>query len=144
MDRVPTYDDLRNMKYRMSFTLPPFYLRLIHLTTYKLVRSVLYETLRLFPPVPVNVRASSVSAPVLIPNPIVRPMYIPPDKEIIYNVFIIHRRKDHWGSDADVFDPMRWIDERRHRMTQNPLMFVPFNAGPRIVRHSSTAYFREN
>lgn len=48
----------------------------------------------------------------------------------------IHLQRDetYWGPDAHVFDPDRWLDSRLQLYTSNPFIFVPFNAGPRIVR----------
>jgi len=43
--------------------------------------------------------------------------------------------QDLWGDDAEEFNPDRWIDpERIAQQNKNPFMFLPFNAGPRIVR----------
>lgn len=69
------------------------------------------------------------------------PLYIPPDTSISIIPLLIHKCKDTWGEDADIFDPDRWLDERMNRVLKNPMMFVPFNAGPRIVSppsHSPT------
>ncbi|KAI6039223.1 cytochrome P450 [Pisolithus marmoratus] len=60
------------------------------------------------------------------------PIYIPPNTRIPYTVFLMHRRKDLWGPDAEMFDPDRFLDERSKYLTSNPFIFLPFNAGPRI------------
>ena len=41
-------------------------------------------------------------------------------------VFVMHRRKDLWGEDADVFRPERW-ESRKPGWD-----YLPFNGGPRI------------
>ncbi len=52
---------------------------------------------------------------------------------IVYSVFLMHRREDLWGPDAQSFDPDRFLDDRVQRyQTGNPFIFLPFNAGPRI------------
>jgi cytochrome P450 len=104
------------------------------------VRAVLNETLRLFAPVPANVRSSKDAVAIPVKpygkSTDTRPIYIAAEKTVVFFPFLIHRRKDLWGPDADEFDPNRWLDDgtgRLERMIRNPLMFVPFNAGPRIV-----------
>lgn len=97
------------------------------------VRACLNETLRLFPPVPGNSRAS-VRATVLPSPPGSKPIYMPgPDVVINYSDMLMHRRKDLWGPDAEEFVPERWTDpERLKSLTRDPFKFLPFNAGPRI------------
>ncbi|KAJ7574261.1 cytochrome P450 [Mycena floridula] len=59
--------------------------------------------------------------------------YIPPDSQVVYNILLIQRRKELWGDDADEFKPSRWLDtESLKRITNNPSLFIPFHAGPRI------------
>jgi hypothetical protein len=119
------------------------------------VRAVINETFRVFPPVHTMIRASGPRACAIplppsgirgraAPSPsdqdsgvsppqAEKPLYMPPHTSISLVPILIHRRKDFWGPDADEFDPDRWIDARSERFLKNPLMFVPFNAGPRIV-----------
>ncbi|KAI6168973.1 cytochrome P450 [Pisolithus thermaeus] len=108
--RGPTYDDVREMKY---------------------MRAVINETLRLYAPVPLNVRTSTEAVvwPGVNGGP---PIYIPPNTQVPFSVILMHRRKDLWGPDADIFDPDRFVDERLKYLTSNPFIFLPFNAGPRI------------
>ncbi|KAI6119964.1 cytochrome P450 [Pisolithus croceorrhizus] len=116
--RGPTYDDVREMKY---------------------MRAVINETLRLYAPVPFNVRTSTegVVWPGVNMSP---PIYIPPNTLVPFSVFLMHRRKDLWGPDADIFDPDRFVDERLKYLTSNPYIFLPFNAGPRICLGQEFAY----
>ncbi|KAF8893049.1 cytochrome P450 monooxygenase pc-3 [Infundibulicybe gibba] len=116
----PTYDDIREMKY---------------------LRAFINETLRLYPPVPVNGRSSKESIVLPPAAPGQRPLYIPAHTEVLYSVMSMHRRKDLWGPDALTFDPDRFIDSRLGKyLTPNPFIFLPFNAGPRICLGQQFAY----
>ncbi|KAI6168966.1 cytochrome P450 [Pisolithus thermaeus] len=116
--RGPTYDDVREMKY---------------------MRAVINETLRLYNPVPFNGRTSTEAVvwPGVNGGP---PIYIPRNTRTPFSIFLMHRRKDLWGPDADIFDPDRFIDERSKYLTSNPFIFLPFNAGPRICLGQQFAY----
>ena len=98
------------------------------------VRACLNETLRLFPSVPTNQRASMKATTLPRASPSETPFYMPgPYTPISYFPILMHRRKDLWGEDADDFKPERWLDEKRvMELTKDPFRFLPFNAGPRI------------
>lgn len=105
------------------------------------MRAVINETLRLFPPVPLNVRESRAEACAL-PHPDVtypegedgRTLYMPGSTTIIFLPLLFQRNKALWGPDADEFDPERWLDPARvAKFVANPSIFAPFSAGPRIV-----------
>ncbi|KAJ7056207.1 cytochrome P450 [Mycena amicta] len=118
--RAPTHEDIREMKY---------------------MRAVLNETLRLYPPVPLNMRCTS--APVVLPpvKPGAKPFYIPANTKVPYATIVMHRRPDLWGPDVLQWDPERFIDERLHKyLTPNPFIFLPFSAGPRICLGQQFAY----
>ncbi|KAJ3994481.1 cytochrome P450 [Lentinula boryana] len=119
-NRQPTYDDFRDMKY---------------------LRAILNETLRLYPPVPFNMRQSNKHTTLPPIKPGDKPIFIPAWTRCIYSVFVMHRRTDLWGPDALTFDPDRFLDERVHKyLTPNPFIFLPFNAGPRICLGQQFAY----
>lgn len=116
--------------------------------TFPLVRAVINETLRLFPPVPLNVRECR-STPCVFPqsdrtypNTSNQSLYMPPSATIVYFPLLTQRNPALWGDDADNFDPERWIDPKRVlKYVGNPTMFTPFSAGPRIVSIYFYFYF---
>ncbi|CAE6436778.1 unnamed protein product [Rhizoctonia solani] len=115
-DGAPTYDQIKGMKY---------------------LRAILNETLRLFPSVPINERATLTDCS--IPTASGR-LYIPGGTQTIYSALLMQRRKDLWGPDAWEFDPERWLDARNESFVKDPMRFVPFNAGPRICLGQQFAY----
>ncbi|KAJ7095943.1 cytochrome P450 [Mycena belliarum] len=115
-----TYDDIRDMKY---------------------LRAVINEAMRLFPSVPFNIRQSVNATTWPSPTPGEKPIYIPANTQLLYSVFMMHRRKELWGPDAEEFDPDRWLDERlKSTLLNDAFMFLPFNAGPRICLGQQFAY----
>ncbi|KAF8481444.1 CYP63 cytochrome P450 monooxygenase-like protein [Gautieria morchelliformis] len=115
--RAPSYDQLRSMKY---------------------LRAVLNETLRLFPPVPFNMRETINETTWCDDSG--RKIYVPPNTRLVYSVLNVHRSETYWGPDAYIYDPDRWLDSRVQRYTSNPFTFIPFNAGPRICLGQQFAY----
>ncbi|KAJ1300310.1 hypothetical protein OPQ81_005132 [Rhizoctonia solani] len=115
---APNYDQIKGMKY---------------------LRAVLNETLRLFPSVPINERATLVPCAIPISSPSER-LYIPSGIQVLYSPLLMQRRQDLWGSDAWEFDPERWLDNRNEAFIKDPMRFVPFNAGPRICLGQQFAY----
>ncbi|KAG6853804.1 hypothetical protein C0991_001254 [Blastosporella zonata] len=126
-ENPPTYDQIRGLKY---------------------MRAVLNETLRLFPPVPLNVRECRAEACTL-PRPDAtyssgeedKEYYMPARTTIIFLPLLFQRNKALWGEDADEFDPERWLDPKRlARFIKNPSIYGPFSAGPRICVGQNYAY----
>lgn len=86
------------------------------------------EILRLYPVVPVNGRwcYKDTTLPTGGGPDGKSPVFVPKGSMVDYSVYIMHRRKDLWGDDADKFVPERW----EHRKAG--WEYLPFNGGPRI------------
>ncbi|KAI0318188.1 cytochrome P450 [Amylostereum chailletii] len=116
----PTYEGIKEMKF---------------------LRAFINETLRLYPPVPFDIRMANKETLLPPSTPGGSPYYVPKNAQCVYSTFVMQRRTDLWGPDAILFDPDRFLDERVHKyLTPNPFIFTPFNAGPRICLGQQFAY----
>ncbi|KAI3320559.1 cytochrome P450 [Xylariaceae sp. AK1471] len=99
-----------------------------HLRNMKYLNWVLKEALRLNPPVASNQR-EAVRDTVLPrgggPDGM-SPVFVAAGTNVRYQPWVMHRRKDIYGKDAEEFRPERWEELR---VTYE---YLPFNAGPRI------------
>jgi cytochrome P450 len=58
---------------------------------------------------------------------------------ILLNIYSLHRRKDIWGDDANLYRPDRFTKENSEK--RHPFCYLPFSAGPRNCigyRYAST------
>jgi cytochrome P450 len=83
--------------------------------------AVIMETLRLHSPVPDNFRFAVKDD--TLPDGTV----IPAGSLVMYSPYTINHSDKVWGTDADQFDPTRWLD----RGESSPSKFPTFNLGPR-------------
>lgn len=115
VDEFGTYDQPRNITFAA-------------LKSCQYLQYCLNETLRLFPVVPGNRRSATrdTTLPRGGGSDGTQPIYIRKGQTVVYNVHILHRRKDIWGPDAEEFKPSRWVDRKVG------WDYVPFNGGPRI------------
>jgi len=106
-DKEPSFEQIKEMKY---------------------LQYCLNEALRIHPIVPMNSRAAlkDTSLPLGGGPDGKSPIFVPKGTQINYQVWVMHRRKDLYGEDADEFKPERWETLRPS------WQFLPFNGGPRI------------
>lgn len=92
------------------------------------LQHVMAETLRLQPSVPTNGRTATRDT--TLPRgggaDGESPVYVRKGQEIGYHVYVLHRRKELWGEDADEFRPERWAGRKPG------WEYLPFNGGPRV------------
>jgi cytochrome P450 len=64
-------------------------------------------------------------------------VFVKKNQIIVYSVWVMHRRKDLYGEDAEEFRPERWETLRPG------WEYLPFNGGPRIClgRKPSPSHF---
>lgn len=107
-DEMPTWEQLKNMKY---------------------LNMVIKEGLRLFPPASTNSRAPVKDT--VLPRgggpDGKQPILVPKDQVVRWSLYSLHRRKDIFGEDADEFRPERWDENLRVGWE-----YIPFSGGPRI------------
>ncbi|XP_022774378.1 alkane hydroxylase MAH1-like [Durio zibethinus] len=90
------------------------------------LHATLCETLRLYPPVPVN-NKSSIESDVLPSGD-----RVGRNTRILLSVYSMGRSEEIWGEDYLEFKPERWISELGNIVQKPSYVFVPFGAGPRV------------
>lgn len=88
------------------------------------VTAVFYETLRLYPPVPFELKQCEKST--TLPDG----TYLPKNSILVWCTWAINRSKLIWGQNADHFIPERWLTDGT--LISRPASEYPvFNGGPR-------------
>jgi cytochrome P450 len=101
--------------------------------------------LRLYPSVPVNSRAAveRTTLPTGGGPDGTAPVMVRKGESVAYSVYVMHRRKDLYGSDADLFRPERWDPNEENEVSLKNVGwgYLPFNGGPRVClgRKSSSS-----
>lgn len=83
------------------------------------------ESLRLFPSVPLNLKA--VLKPDLLPSG----FRVTPDMKILVSIYAMGRMQKIWGEDCMEYKPERWISEKGTLRYVPSYKFMAFNTGPR-------------
>ena len=85
-------------------------------------RSVIRETLRLYPPVPMFVREAKRPETF-------RKRAVPAKSQIVISPWHLHRNDRYWR-DPDVFDPSRWNTDAGRQASR--AAYLPFSSGARV------------
>ncbi|KAF7187754.1 Cytochrome P450 [Pseudocercospora fuligena] len=91
------------------------------------------ETLRLFPPVPLNGRfcIEDTSLPTGGGENGDAPILIPRGTLLAFSTFAVQHNKDLYGQDASKFRPARWEDRSTKKRRTDDWSYHPFLGGPR-------------
>lgn len=87
--------------------------------------AVFYETLRLYPPVPFELKQCEQST--TLPDG----TYLPKFAVLLWCTWAMNRSKLTWGEDADEFRPGRWIEDG-NLISKSSSEYPVFNGGPRL------------
>ncbi|KAK4038486.1 cytochrome P450 [Parachaetomium inaequale] len=93
------------------------------------LNGIMYETLRLYPTVPVTFREA-------LRDTRIGEQFIPQGTEMVVSIWQINRSPNIWGADAGEFRPERWINAddgkpNRHGGAKSNYDFLTFLQGPR-------------
>lgn len=87
--------------------------------------AVFYESLRLWPPVPFELRQC------LVPITLLDGTFLPANSIIVWCLWAMNRSAEIWGPDAHLFRPERWLDGAGKLISKTASEFPVFNGGPR-------------
>ncbi|KAJ0478360.1 putative cytochrome P450 [Helianthus annuus] len=111
-----TFDDLKSLNY---------------------LHAALSESMRLFPPVPINSR-STVDDDILPDGTYVRKGWF-----VDYSVYAMGRMESLWGCDCREFKPERWLNDNGvYQQAYDPFGYPVFNGGLRLCMGKDLAYFQ--
>ncbi|KAI0102277.1 cytochrome P450 [Nemania sp. FL0031] len=88
--------------------------------------AVFYETLRLYPPIPFEIRECEQAT--TLPDG----TFLPKKAVVVWSLWAMNRSRITWGEDADIFKPERWLTENGKLITKSSSEFPVFYGGQRI------------
>lgn len=87
--------------------------------------AVFYEVLRLYPPIPFEIRQCNED--VTLPDG----TFLPKSSILVWCLWAMQRSKLTWGEDADEFKPERFLEAGNKLITRSPSEYPVFYGGPR-------------
>lgn len=100
------------------------------------LQAAISETMRLYPPVPVDTK-TCLSDDVLADGTVIKK-----DWFVSYHTYAMGRMEGVWGKDCCEFKPERWIESNGMYRGENPFRFPAFHAGPRMCLGKDLAYIQ--
>lgn len=111
--KVFNYDELKNLHY---------------------LHAAISESLRLFPPVPMNSRLT------IADDHLPDGTFVAKGWFADYSAYAMGRMERVWGPDCREFKPERWLDEESHFQPSDQFKFPVFHCGPRLCLGKEMAY----
>ncbi|OIW09470.1 hypothetical protein TanjilG_06342 [Lupinus angustifolius] len=99
------------------------------------LHAAISESMRLYPPVPVDTKAC-LNDDVLPDGTVIKKNWF-----ITYHTYAMGRTESLWGKDCNEFKPERWLENGVYRK-ENPFRFPVFHAGPRMCLGKDMAYIQ--
>lgn len=100
------------------------------------LHGALCESLRLFPPVPLQIRTP------LQPDILPSGHRVDPSTKVIFHAYAMGRMACAWGKDCLEFKPERWLTGKGRTKHEPAYKFLAFSAGPRICLGKEVAFFK--
>lgn len=126
-------EELKRNFSQEGFNKPPL-VRLNELNKLVYLHAALCETLRLYPPVPFEIRIP------LQPDVLPSGHQVNQNTHVLISAYSMARMTSVWGEDCREFKPERWITEDGRIRHEPPHKFFSFNAGPRICIGKDIAF----
>ncbi|KAK2978753.1 hypothetical protein RJ640_013028 [Escallonia rubra] len=100
------------------------------------LRGALCETLRLFAPIPFQIRTTAKT------DTLPSGHRIKAKTKIVLCTYAVGRMKSIWGEDCLEFKPERWVSEKGGIVIEPSNKFLAFSSGPRICPGKELAFIR--
>ncbi|KVH98391.1 cytochrome P450 [Cynara cardunculus var. scolymus] len=117
-DELPSAEHLANFKMVSLYSLQPKEQQ--EKSRNDNISMILNEALRLYPAAPISVREACK-------NVKLGSLQIPANTELFLAMAAVHHDPKIWGEDANKFNPLRFIEPKKHLAS-----YFPFGIGPRI------------
>ncbi|KAK4476533.1 hypothetical protein RD792_015689 [Penstemon davidsonii] len=98
------------------------------------LHATLTETLRLYPPVPVNPKIC------MSDDKMWDGFHVRKGDTVAYQPYAMGRMRFVWGDDAQKFRPERWLNKNGCFRPESPFKFTAFQGGPRVCLGKEFAY----
>uniref|UniRef100_A0ACD6A8F8 Uncharacterized protein n=1 Tax=Avena sativa TaxID=4498 RepID=A0ACD6A8F8_AVESA len=127
--------EIRAARQASATTTGPFGLEELREMHY--IHAAITESMRLYPPVPINARTSTEDD--VLPDGTV----VGKGWRVIYSAYAMGRMEDAWGKDGEEFRPERWLDaETGVFRPEAPCKYPVFHVGPRMCLGKEMAYIQ--